>query len=319
MSSEGFWSTKFALLRYVVAWIGYAAMRGLVLLPLSWQMALGRALGRAGYVLLAPRRRIAARNIDICLPELSAERRAELVREHFEALGLSIVEMGMGWFGNADTVRTRVTIEGAEHLSAALALKRGVILCSAHFTTFEILWPVLRALCPHLVGMYKWQRNPVLNRMMYRGRGRYFDKMFSKDSVRGMIRSLRENAVAYYVGDQSYTGKGSVLLPFFGEPAMTNTAISRIAKASDAVVLPWFCRRIEGDRYVISIHPPLEGLPSDDAVADTRRLVAVLEDYIRICPEQYWWIHQRFKGRPPPLPDLYAEPEPPHAAANRNA
>jgi KDO2-lipid IV(A) lauroyltransferase len=319
MSSEGFWSSKFALLRYVVALVGYAAMRLIVLLPFRWQMGLGRAQGRLGYYLLASRRRVAARNIDICLPELSPERRAQLVKQHFEALGLSMVEMGMGWFGNADAVRARVTIEGAEHLAAALASNRGVILWSGHFTALELLWPALRPLCPKLCGMYKWQRNPVLNRMMYRGRGRYFDEMFSKDSVRGMIRSLRENAVAWYAGDQSYGGKGAVLLPFFGEPAMTNTAISRIAKAGGAVVLPWFCRRVEGDRYIMSIEPPIAGLPSDDPAADTSRLVAALERYVRLCPEQYWWIHQRFKGRPAPLPDLYAEPEPPRAAANRSA
>jgi KDO2-lipid IV(A) lauroyltransferase len=99
-----------------------------------------------------------------------------------------------------------------------------------------------------------------------------------------------------------------VLLPFFAEPAMTNTAIGRIAKASGAVVLPYFCRRRDDGRYEMSIGAPLPGLPSGDEVADTLRLTKLLEDYIRLCPEQYWWIHQRFKGRPAPLPDLYAPP-----------
>ena len=93
--------------------------------------------------------------------------------------------------------------------------------------------------------MYKWQRNPVMNRVMNRGRGRYFDTLFAKDNVREMMRSLRDNAVVWYASDQSYGGKGSVLLPFFDEPAMTNTAIGRIARASGAVVLPYFCRRLE--------------------------------------------------------------------------
>ena len=144
--------------------------------------------------------------------------------------------------------------------------------------------------------------------MMTRGRGRYFDSMFAKDNVREMMRSLRDNSVVWYASDQSYGGKGSVLLPFFDEPAMTNTAIGRIAKASGAVVLPYFCRRLESERYVMSIGAPVAGLPSGDEVADTRVLTKQIEDYIRLCPEQYWWIHQRFKGRPPPLPDLYAAP-----------
>jgi KDO2-lipid IV(A) lauroyltransferase len=285
-------------------------MRLVVLLPFRAQMAVGRGLGKAAYALLRQRRRIAARNIDACLPGLPAETRAKILAEHFESLGLSIVEMGMGWFGSAEAVRRRIDVEGAEHLAAALAKGRGVILFSAHFTTFEFFWPALAPLCSKLCGMYKWQRKPVMNRVMNRGRGRYFDSMFAKDNVRAMLRCLRDNAVVWYASDQSYGGKGSVLLPFFGEPAMTNTAIGRIAKASGATVLPYFCRRLSTHRYVMSIAAPLAGVPSGDEVADTRALTRLLEDYIRICPEQYWWIHRRFKGRPAPLPDFYAASAP---------
>jgi KDO2-lipid IV(A) lauroyltransferase len=308
MSSEHFWHSKFAPLRYLVAWAGYAAMRLVVLLPWRLQTALGRALGRAAYASLGSRRRIAARNIATCLPEWSPAARAELLKRHFRSLGLSLVEMAAGWFGNPETVRARVHVEGAEHLAAALALGRGVILFSAHFTTFEFFWPALAPLCTQLCAMYKSQRNPVMNRMMNRGRSRFYDRLFSKDNVREMMRCLRANAVVWYASDQSYGGKGSVLLPFFAEPAMTNTAIGRIAKASGAVVLPYFCRRRDDGRYEMSIGAPLPGLPSGDEVADTLRLTKLLEDYIRLCPEQYWWIHQRFKGRPAPLPDLYAPP-----------
>jgi KDO2-lipid IV(A) lauroyltransferase len=246
-----------------------------------------------------------ARNLEACLPELSPAARHEILVDHFAALGASLVEMSMGWFGNPERVRRRVRIEGAEHLAAAIAKRRGVILFSAHFTTFEFFWPALAPLCTRLCGMYKWQRNPVMNRVMNRGRGRYFHTLFAKDNVREMVRSLRDNGVVWYASDQSYGGKGSALLPFFGEPAMTNTAIARIARISGATVLPYFCRRLPDDRYVITIGAPLPGLPSGDDTADTLRLTALLEDYIRLCPEQYWWIHQRFKGRPG-LPDLYA-------------
>jgi KDO2-lipid IV(A) lauroyltransferase len=301
MSSDNFWNTKFASLRYVIVWLGYAWMRLLVLLPWRAQAAFGRALGRLAYAALRRRRRIAARNIEVCLPELSAAARAVVLKRHFESLGLSIVEMGMGWFGSPAAIRARVRVDGAEHLAAA-------VLFSAHFTTFEFFWAALAPLTPKLCAMYKWQRNPVMNNVMNRGRGRYFDTLFAKDNVREMLHCLRDNAVVWYASDQSYGGKGSVLLPFFTEPALTNTAIGRIAKVSGAVVLPYFCRRLDDGGYVMSIGAPLDGLPSGDEVADTRRLTALLEDYIRLCPEQYWWIHQRFKGRPPPLPNLYATP-----------
>ena len=308
MPSDNFWTTKSATVRYAIAWLGYAWMRLVVQLPFPMRMALGRVLGRVAYSLLRERRRIAARNIDTCLPELSPTLRAQILARHFEALGLSLVEMAMGWFGDPQIVRESVDVEGAEHLAAALAKGRGVILFGAHYTTFEFFWPALRPLCPKLCGMYKWQRNPVMNRIMVRGRGRYFDSMIAKDNVRAMMRCLRENSVFWYASDQSYGGKGSVLLPFFDEPAMTNTAIGRIAKASATVVLPYFCRRLESGRYVMTIGASLPGVPSGDEIADTRVLTKQIEAYIRSCPEQYWWIHQRFKGRPSPLPDLYAAP-----------
>ncbi len=306
MSSDNFWTTKFATLRYAIAWLGYAWMRLIVLLPFGVQAALGRALGRCAYSVLRGRRHVAARNIDACLKALPAEARARILAEHFESMGLSLVEMAMGWFGDPQAVRERIDVEGAEHLAAALAKGKGVILFSAHFTTFEFFWPALAPLCTKLCGMYKSQRNPVMNRIMNRGRGRWYAALFSKDNVREMMRCLRDNSVVWYASDQSYGGKGSVLLPFFGEPAMTNTAIGRIARASGAAVLPYYCRRLPTGRYVMSIGAPLPGVPSGDEIADTRALTKLLEDYILLCPEQYWWIHQRFKGRPAPLPDLYA-------------
>jgi KDO2-lipid IV(A) lauroyltransferase len=303
-----FWTAEFAWLRYGIAWLGYWLMRTVVWLPFRWQLALGKALGRLALILLPVRRRIAERNLEVCFPELSPAERERLLSRHFESLGASLVEMAMGWFGSERAVRERVRIEGEQHLRAALAKGNGVILFSAHFTTFEFFWPALAPLCPRLSGMYKWQRNPVMNRVMSKGRGRNFDSLFAKDSVREMLKDLRRNAVVWYASDQSYTGKGSALLPFFAEPAMTNTAISRIARVSGAVVLPYFCRRLPDDEtYVMSIGAAIDGLPSDDERLDTRRLTKLLEDHIRTCPEQYWWIHQRFKGRPAPFPDIYRE------------
>ena len=308
MASDRRSSMKFAALRYAVVWLGYAWMRAITHLPFAWQLALGRCLGRLMRLIVPSRRRVVARNLEACFPELSAAERERLVKEHFEALGASLIEMGMGWFGSPETVRSLVRVEGRENLEAALANGRGVILFSAHFTTFEFFWPALAPLCTRLCGMYKSQRNPAMNRIMTKGRGRFYDTLFEKDSLREMLRNLRDNAVVWYASDQSYGGKSSALIPFFNEPAMTNTAISRIARASGAAVLPYFCRRLPDDTYVMTIGAPLTDLPSEDEVKDTRRLTQVLESYIRLCPEQYWWIHQRFKGRPAPLPDLYAAP-----------
>lgn len=301
-----FWSVKLAPLRFTAAWIVYLFMRGVVRLPFRWQLALGKRAGALSRWLLPNRRNVVRRNLEACFPDLGERERAALLRDHFAALGASVVEMAMGWFGPIEVIRRRIRIEGAEHLASALARGRGVILVAGHFTSFEFFFPVLAPLCPRLCGMYKTQRNPVMNKMMNIGRGRSFDHLFVKESVRDMLRELAANSVVWYASDQKYAGKGSALLPFFGVPAMTNTAISRIARISGAAVLPYFSCRLPGDQtYRLSIGRPLEDFPSADPVRDTARLVALLEDDVRRCPEQYWWIHKRFKDRPKPYPDIY--------------
>ena len=308
-SKAPFWSSRLAPLRYLSAWLAYLWMRGLVLLPFPWQLALGKRFGLLAARLTPARRRIVERNLEVCFPELSEAERNAIAKAHFESVGASIVEMAMGWFGPVEAIRKRVKIEGVEHLRAALAARRGVILYAGHFTSFEFFFPVLAPLCERFCGMYKLQRNPVMNMMMNKGRGRAVDHLFAKDGVRAMLRELARNSVVWYASDQYFSGKGSALIPFFGTPAMTNTSISRIARVSGAIVLPYACRRIDDDTYVASIGAPLAGFPSDDPIEDTHRLVAQLEGTIRRCPEQYWWVHQRFKGRPAPHPDLYRPTE----------
>ncbi len=298
---------RYAGLRRAIVLTTHLVMRLVVRLPLRTQLRLGKRLGAAGRRLLMSRRRVALRNLELCFPELSADEREALVDRHFESLGASIVETAMGWFGDVETIRRVVRIEGREHLEAGLARGKGVVLFSAHFTPMEFCFPALRALCPRFTGMYKAQKNPTMTRIMNRGRARNADELIDKDNVRAIFRNLKRNAVVWYASDQSYDRKGAELIPFFGEPAMTNTAIWRLAKASGATVLTFFLRREADDSgYVAEIGPPLEGFPSEDPVADVARLTRRLEDYIRLCPDQYFWVHKRFKGRPAPFPDVYA-------------
>lgn len=304
-SKPRFWSVRFAPLRYLFAWAAYLVLRAVVLLPFRWQLALGKRFGALAARLAPSRRRIVQRNLEVCFPELPAREREALARKHFESVGASLVETAMGWFGSERTIRARVKIEGAENLEAALAAGRGVVLYAGHFTSFEFFFQALAPLCPRFCGMYKVQRNPVMNMMMNKGRRRTVDRLFAKDSVRDMLGELARNSVVWYASDQYFSGKNSALIPFFGTPAMTNTSISRIARISGAAVLPYACFRLPDDTYLLRIGAALANFPSSDPIADTRRLVARLEDDIRYCPEQYWWVHQRFKGRPAPYPDIY--------------
>jgi KDO2-lipid IV(A) lauroyltransferase len=298
---------RFAALRYAAVWLMSAAMRCIVLLPFATQLRVGKRFGALAGRLMRRRREIARRNIAICLPELQPAEREALIDRHFEALGASIAETAMGWFGPLERIEPLFRINGLEHLDAALAKGRGVILFTGHLTTLELPPTVMSRRYPNMCAMFKPQRNPAMNTLMTRGRMRNAQAIFAKDNVRAMLRQLKSNAIVWYASDQSYGHKGGALIPFFNEPAMTNTAVSRIARSSGATVLTYFYRRLPDDSgYVVDIGAPLADFPSDDPVKDVTRLTQQLEAHIRLCPEQYWWIHQRFKGRPAPLPDVYA-------------
>lgn len=276
-------------------------------LPFGAQLAIGRGLGRLMHALLRSRRRVAARNLAVCFPGLDDDARRALVRRHFEALGISFIEMGLAWFASDETLRRLVRVDGREHLLAAARDGRGVLLISAHFTPLELCFAVLRYEWPGIGGMYHPQRNALIDTMIRRGRSRFLAEQISRDDVRTLVRVLRRGGTVAYLPDQTYVGNQSRLMPFFGEPALTNIAAPKLAELGRAVIVPYLFRRLPGtEGYVVTIHPPLPGVPSGDAQADTTKWVAALEAQIRLAPEQYLWIYKKFKGRPPPLPDLYA-------------
>lgn len=275
-------------------------------LPPAWQTRLGRTLGGLLRRVKGREQRVARRNIELCFRDSSSEERQRLLDQHFAAVGMSFVEMGIGWFTPIDRLLARVTVHGREHLDAAFAKGRGALLFTAHFTTLEVGVAVLEALAPRASCMYRPQRNAMMDVMIRRGRHRFAKEQIPRDNVRALVRNLRDNYAVCYLPDQTYLGKQSELLPFFGEPAVTNTATSKLAAISGTTVLPYFFRRLPDGTYRVDIAPPLADFPSESATRDTQRLFALLEDYIRLAPEQYLWLYKKFKGRPPPLPDVYA-------------
>jgi KDO2-lipid IV(A) lauroyltransferase len=160
--------------------------------------------------------------------------------------------------------------------------------------------------------MYRMQRNAMMDVLVLRGRSRFASAQIPRDNVRMLLRHLHENRAVGYMPDQTYLGKQAALVPFFGEPALTNVAASKLTAISGATMLPYFFRRLPGtEGYRVDIGPPIPGFPSDDAVADSRAFFGRLEDYIRLAPEQYLWMYKKFKGRPAPLADIYAAPRRP--------
>ncbi len=292
--------------RFWPVWLGLAVLRVLVWLPYPVQRVIGHGLGRLAMRVVPQRRAVADVNLRLCFPELSRADRQALLRRHFESLGLSLIELGMCWWASDACVRRLVRIEGLEHLQRATATGKGAILLSGHFAATEFAGRFLNLRQPRLAGLYRPNRNPLVNEILRRGRLRAVEDVISKDGMRQLIRRLSQGFSVWYAPDQSYRRRYSVLIPFFGEPAMTNGALTHIARISGAAVVPFFAHRLpDGRGYVISLEPALEGFPSGDIEADARRVNALLEARIRLAPEEYYWVHRRFKGRPAGFPDPY--------------
>ncbi len=265
--------------------------------PWWLQRAAGPVLGRALMRVAGGRRRVADANLALCFPELDEAARRRLLCANFESLGLGLFEFLRAWWGRLAPVDRGFEITGLEHLRAAQAGGRGVILVSAHFTTLEVC---LRLLCQHVAlgAMYRPHEEPAMEWAVKRGRLRHARAMFARDELRPAVRHLKQGGVLWFAPDQETRRGESVFVPFFGQPAYSLTSTHQLARLGNAAVLPLFHERLDDGRYRIEVLPALADFPTRDATADTARIMATLEGLIRRRPEQYLWLHQRFKRQP---------------------
>ena len=292
---------------YWHVWLGLGCLRVVCMLPHRSSLAIGRLLGRLAHRVGAERRAIVRRNIELCFPEKTTAERDHLTREHFAALGMSVVEMGHGRWASDEQIAALCTIENLEYLTEPLKAGKGVILLSAHFTTIEISGRAVRHAGAHFDAVYRRNRSPFVTEILRSGRERSADNTIEKRDIKQMVRRLRAGVAVWYAPDQSYKRKGAVVVPFFGVPTMHATATSTVARLGQAVVVPFFPRRTPEGRYILRFLPPLDNFPTDDPVADVQRYVALMEAHIRTCPEQYFWIHRKFKDLPAGYEDSYAD------------
>jgi Kdo2-lipid IVA lauroyltransferase/acyltransferase len=300
--------------RYWPTWAGLGLLRLLALLPFPLMLGFGRLLGALLRRLAARFVRIARRNIELCFPQLEREARERLLVRHFASLGIALLEIPLAWWSSPARFARLVRLEGREHLEAALARGRGAILLTAHFTPIEMAGRALASVT-RIGFLYRPTKNAVLAYALERFRAGYGGRGIPRDDIRGFIGALRNNECVWYAPDQSYRKKGAEMVPLFGIPAATNTLTSRLARMTGAPVLPYFIQRLPGtEGYRAVIHPPFENFPSEDPVADTERYNHMVEAQVRLVPEQYLWIHRRFKGLTADYPDYYGRQAPPRRA-----
>jgi KDO2-lipid IV(A) lauroyltransferase len=290
-------------------WAGLGLLRIVCWLPAPMGLAIGRTIGRLAHRFAGTRAAIVRRNLELAFPELTPEEHASLARRHFEAQGMSVIELGWGRWASDRWLTSRTTIEGVDHILNALNEGRGVILLSAHFTTLEISGRVLRLHIPPFDAVYRKNRSEFITEILRTGRERSAARTIEKRDIKSMVRSLKQGRVVWYAPDQSYNRKGAIVVPFFGVPTMHTTATSTLARLGKAVVVPYFPERMPDGHYRIRVLPPLEDFPSEDFEEDTMKYIRVLEDHTRRCPEQYYWIHRKFKDLPDGYPDYYADLE----------
>lgn len=280
--------------RYWPTWAGIGFLYLVTRLPFGWQLAVGRWIGLAFYAVGRSRRHIAATNIRLCFPEKSEAERKALVKDIFISTSIGLIETLTSWFRPPEYLLDRTQFIGLEKLQKAREEGRGVLLLGAHYSMLDLAGALFVTQFPVYVS-YRPQDNAVMNYVMEKNREKLYQDCYTRKDIRAFIRTLKAGEILWYAQDQDFGRKNSVFVDFFGVPAATITATSRIAKAGNALVMPLtYFRRADNSGYDIEVHDPLT-IPSGDDIADAREANAFLEQQLREHPDQYLWLHKRFK------------------------
>jgi KDO2-lipid IV(A) lauroyltransferase len=278
----------------------FAFMYLIHFLPLSFIEKIGNAVGTVMFWLIPERRRVTRINLSKCFPKMDGREREKLARAHFRVFCRSFLERGILWWAPRGRIERLVRIEGLENLGK---IPGPIVLFAPHFVGLDATLSRLSLERP-VAMMYSRQKDPVLERLLYRGRTRFGGRMIPRQAgVKEGLGAIESGALYYYLPDLDYGPKRSIFVPFFGVPAATVTGLSYVARAAGAAVLPCVTRMLPGGQgYVARIYPRWEGFPSGDdeaaLFADTRRMLAFIEERVLEMPEQYYWLHKRFKTRP---------------------
>lgn len=291
--------------RFWPSWLAVGVLRLIALLPFRAKLLAGRYVGLLALRFGKRRRHITETNIRLCFPELDAAQQAALVREIFIQNSIGFFEIAWAWWAKEEDVRDLYRTEGLEHLHAAKCGGKGVVLVGAHFVHLDLCGLMLNQLTPVDV-IYRRNNNPVFEHVITKGRRRVFANVLERSDMRTIIRKLREGRVIWYSPDQDFGGRQSVFAPFFGVSASTLTTTAQLARLGRAnICCAFHYRDPVTHRYRLVFRPVPEQFPTGDEVADATLINQLLEAGIREQPDQYMWVHRRFKTRPPGEPSLY--------------
>jgi Kdo2-lipid IVA lauroyltransferase/acyltransferase len=276
-------------------------------LPLPLLAALGRTVGRALHFFAKSRRLVALRNVELCFPEQSLEQRQALVREHFQWLGCSIIERGLLWYAPVERLKRLIHVEG--QVTLAEHSPRPVMWLVPHFMGLDVAGAATQLFQKQQVGsIYQEQSDAVMDAAIRAGRLRFKQgEVFARsDSAKPLIRAIKSGYAFFNLPDMDFGARDAAFVPFFGVPAATLLAPSRMARALGMVVQPVVAQMLPGGQgYRVRFLEPWTAFPTADAMADTAAMNRWIEAEIRANPAQYLWVHKRFKTRPEGEASLY--------------
>ena len=291
-----------AALRKAGSYLGVFVLWLVHFLPLAWIGALGSALGSIIYRF--GRGRVTRINLGLCFPKMSEEEKHALGLRHFRMLGRNALELSIMVWGSEEELLRLIKVEGIEHLKAVAG--RPVIALAPHFIGLNMGGIRVAYEYPGTASVYSRQKNPVLDAIFLKARMRFGDPhlVSRQEGMRSIVRVIRSGKPFYFLPDMDFGPRDAIFSPFFGVPAATITTLPRLAKLTDAAVLPVVTRQV-GDGYVVKFYPEWKDYPTGDLDADVRRMNAFIEERVLEMPEQYFWAHKRFKTRPPGEPSPY--------------
>ncbi|MGE4594104.1 MAG: LpxL/LpxP family Kdo(2)-lipid IV(A) lauroyl/palmitoleoyl acyltransferase [Gammaproteobacteria bacterium] len=298
-------NTDFFQPKYLPTWILILLMKIGVFIPFRVQVFLGRNMGKLFYPLFSRFRKIAIINIQQCFPEKSKDQVAALVKKNFESIGVSFFETANAYYAADKKIQKMLTIENEHHLTGAMKNKGGVIILCSHFMPLMLGSRAL-SLKHSIANIYRPQNNRLFDKIMVKGLTNGGGTMIKNTDTKAMVKAIKNALPIWYAPDQDLGARGSVFAPLFGIQAATITATSRLAKGNNTAVIPYsFIRTDKG--YLMSFSAPLQDYPSGDLVEDAHKTNQILEAQIRKNPEQYLWIHRRFKTRPEGEGEFYPD------------